>query len=55
MSNEADIERYIYDMLLDQRTNGPGYTSTGFAVAYALLRCAAALDRIADEVSRDDE
>ena len=53
MMREEQIEQLIYDMLSVDKNNA-GYVTVGFAVAYALLQCAAALNRIADEVSRDE-
>jgi hypothetical protein len=53
MSKEEQIEQLIYDVLSVDKSNA-GYTTAGFAIAYALLQCAAALNRIADEVSRDE-
>jgi hypothetical protein len=57
-TKEEEIERFIYDYLLEQKKEGSdNYTDASFAVAYALLQCAAALNRIADSVeegSRDE-
>ncbi len=61
-SKEEEIEHFIYAYMIDRKENGHersgvGYTTAGFAVAYAFLQIAAALNRIADSVkegSRDE-
>lgn len=55
MSKEERIEQLVYEVLSVDKNNA-GYTAAGFAVAYALLQCAGALNRIAacaEENSRE--
>jgi hypothetical protein len=47
MSREENIEQLIYDVLSVDQKNA-GYTAAGFAISYALLQVAAAVNRLAD-------